>query len=82
MEIEMSEVKPDETLDCRGLMCPMPVLKTKQAIEKLSSGQILEVIATDSGSKVDLPAWSKSTGNELLSMEDEEGVHKFYIRKR
>jgi TusA-related sulfurtransferase len=60
----------------------MPVLKTKQAIEKLSSGQILEVVTTDSGSKVDLPAWSKSTGNELLSMKDEEGVHKFYFRKK
>lgn len=78
----MGEVEPDETLDCRGLMCPMPVLKTKQAIEKLSTGQILEIIATDSGSKVDIPAWAKSTGNELLSMKDEDGVHKFYVRKK
>ncbi len=78
----MGDTKPDETLDCRGLMCPMPVLKTKQAIEKLEPGQVLEVITTDSGSKVDIPAWAKSTGNELLSMKDEEGVHKFYIRKK
>jgi tRNA 2-thiouridine synthesizing protein A len=78
----MSEIKPDLTLDCKGLMCPMPVIKTKQAIEKLSSGQILEVITTDSGSKVDLPAWSKSTGHELLSMKSDGGVHRFYIRKR
>jgi tRNA 2-thiouridine synthesizing protein A len=81
-EEAMGGAKPDQTLDCRGLMCPMPVLKTKKAIEKLDPGQVLEVITTDSGSKVDIPAWAKSTGNELLIMKDEDDLHKFYIRKK
>lgn len=78
----MSGIKPDQTLDCRGQMCPMPVIKTKQAMEKLLPGQVLEVITTDSGSKADLPAWSKSTGHELLSMKSDGNTHRFYIRKR
>lgn len=73
--------KVDSTLDCRGLLCPMPVLKTNAAIKKLKVGQILEMLATDPGAKPDMLAWSKRSKHELLSMEEEVGVFKFYVRK-
>jgi tRNA 2-thiouridine synthesizing protein A len=73
--------KADFTLDCRGLLCPMPVLKTSTAIKNLKVGQLLEVLATDPGATPDMLAWSKRTGYELVRMEEESGVLKFYIRK-
>jgi|TARA_B100001964_G_scaffold245797_1_gene336379 TusA-related sulfurtransferase len=78
----MDEIKPDKILDCKGLMCPMPIIKTKAAIKKLDSQQILEVITTDQGSKSDLTAWSKSTGNKLLKIEEEEGIFRFCFQKK
>jgi tRNA 2-thiouridine synthesizing protein A len=73
--------KVDVTLDCRGLLCPIPVLRTSTAIKNLQVGQLLEVLATDPGAKPDMLAWSKRTGYELVRMEEEAGVLKFYIRK-
>jgi tRNA 2-thiouridine synthesizing protein A len=73
--------KVDVTLDCRGLLCPMPALKTSTALKNLQVGQLLEVLATDPGAKPDMLAWSKRTGYELVRMEEESGVLKFYIRK-
>ncbi|HEY73955.1 MAG: hypothetical protein DRJ03_18835 [Chloroflexi bacterium] len=72
---------PNKTLDARGLQCPMPVIKTKQEIDTIEIGEVLEVLATDPGSMADITAWSKSTGNELLKMGKEDGVFKFYIRR-
>jgi len=77
----MSEITPNKTLDARGLQCPMPVIKTKQEIDTIEIGEVLEVLATDPGSMADITAWSKSTGNELLKMGKEDGVFKFYIRR-
>jgi tRNA 2-thiouridine synthesizing protein A len=71
----------DETLDCKGLSCPMPVLKLAKAMKKLDSGKVLELLGTDPGSKVDVPKWCEKTGNEFLGMEDEGGINKFYIKK-
>ena len=79
--MEISEITPDVTLDAKGLSCPMPLLKTKQTIDKLNSGQILEVLGTDQGSKHDLPGWCKRTGHEFLGLKDEEDFIRFYIRK-
>jgi len=73
--------KVDVTLDCRGLLCPMPALKTSTAIKNLKVGQVLEMLATDPGAKPDMLAWSKRTGHELVRMVEESGVLKFYIRK-
>jgi tRNA 2-thiouridine synthesizing protein A len=69
------------TLDAQGLKCPMPVVKTSKTIKEVSIGGILEVLATDPGSMADITAWSKSTGNELLSYERDGKVFKFYIRR-
>ena len=77
----MSEITPDKVLDARGLQCPMPVVKTSQEIKSIEVGQILQVLATDPGSMADIAAWSKSTGNELLSMGKDDAVFVFYIKK-
>jgi len=73
--------KIDVTLDCRGLLCPMPVLKTNTAIKKMKVGQVLEMLATDPGAKPDMLAWCKRTRQELLSIDEEAGTLKFHIRK-
>lgn len=74
-------MKADKVLDAKGLACPMPIVRTKKAINELVSGQILEIHATDQGSKSDLTAWAKSGGHELLKDTEEEGVLKFWIKK-
>jgi len=71
----------DQVLDCSGLACPMPILKTKKAVDALKVGQILKMISTDAGSVPDVNAWSKKTGHELLSHEENAGTFTFYIRK-
>ena len=59
----------DQELDARGLNCPLPILKAKKALTSMQSGQVLKVVATDTGSLRDFAAFAKQTGNELLSQE-------------
>ncbi len=75
-----NDIIPDETLDCRGLSCPMPVLKTKKAISNMKSGQILEILCTDSGTKNDMPAFTKRTGHEYLGDTDDDGFMRLHIK--
>ena len=77
----MSEFTPEKTLDARGLKCPMPVVKTSKEIKSISVGGVLEILATDPGSMADITAWAKSTGNELLKAEKDDGIFKFYVRR-
>ncbi|HEY5594902.1 MAG TPA: sulfurtransferase TusA family protein [Nitrospiria bacterium] len=74
-------VKVDQTLDCKGLLCPLPVIRTKQAIDKMAVGQVLEMVSTDRGSVADMAAWSKRTGHELLEHRLDNGLFLFFIRK-
>lgn len=74
------EIKADETLDCRGLSCPMPLLKTKKFIGKMSSGQILEILGTDPGTGNDLPSFAKKNGHEYLGEKDDEGYIRYYLK--
>ncbi len=76
-------IKADQVLDVKGLKCPVPVLKTKIAFNKMKPGEILEVISTDPGSKKDMPAWAEKTGNLLLGSKEEEanGSYRFYLQK-
>jgi tRNA 2-thiouridine synthesizing protein A len=74
-------IQPDEVLDCSGLSCPMPILKTKKALDKLSAGQVLQMIATDPGSKPDMDAWTRKTGNELMDYQQDGDKHIFLIKK-
>lgn len=73
--------KPDAILDCQGLSCPLPVIKTKKTIDGMLAGQVLQMIATDRGSVNDMNAWSRRTGHSILSTEQENEVFTFYIRK-
>lgn len=70
-----------QTLDARGLNCPLPILRTKKAIATLASGDALEVVATDPGSMKDLDAFCKQTGHTMLSSEQVAGEFRFTIRK-
>jgi tRNA 2-thiouridine synthesizing protein A len=74
-------MKADKTLDCVGLYCPMPIIKTSQEIKKMKNGETLEVLADDKGIKQDMPAWCKTTGNEYLGMKEENGEIKVYVKK-
>lgn len=73
--------KADAVLDCTGLLCPIPVIKTNKAIKEIPVGQILELIATDPGSKPDMMAWTRQTGHELVQMQEEGQVFRFYFRR-
>lgn len=74
-------MKADQTLDCVGLYCPMPIVKTAQKIKDLKTSEVLEVVADDKGIKQDMPAWCQTTGNEFLGVEEDGGEIKVYVRK-
>ena len=74
-------LKADVQLDAKGLACPMPIVKTKKVMAGLEDGQILEVSATDKGSKADLAAWSKTVGHQYIGTIEDGDVLKHYIRK-
>lgn len=77
----MESLKTNLVLDTKGLACPMPVVKTRRAMNELVAGQVLEVQATDKGSIADIKAWSKSSGHQYLGMIVEDNVIKHFIRK-
>lgn len=77
----MADIKANMTLDCKGLACPMPIVKTKKAMDQLEAGQVIEVQATDKGSLADIQGWSKNTGHHYLGTVEEGDVLKHYIRK-
>jgi len=74
-------MKADYTLDTQGLICPMPVVKTALKFEELKAGEVLEILATDSGIKEDIPAWCQATGNKFLGLEEENGLIRVYVKK-
>jgi tRNA 2-thiouridine synthesizing protein A len=77
----MDVIKEDQVLDCTGLLCPMPIVKTSKAMKELQSGEILKLIATDAGSPPDIEAWSRQTGNELLRSTTEDSKFIFFLKK-
>jgi tRNA 2-thiouridine synthesizing protein A len=70
-----------KTLDLEGMLCPMPVVKLAKAIKEIGNGEILEATATDAGVMADIPAWCKSTGNELLELTREDKIFRFQVRR-
>ena len=78
---EYGGIMATQTLDVKGLNCPMPVLKTKKAMKALSNGETLEVESTDPGSVADLKAFCRATGDEVLESVEEDGVFRFLLRK-
>ena len=72
----------DRELDCLGMICPLPVLRTKKALADMVAGQILKIKATDLGAKHDIPMFAKQTGHELLASEKDDDVFIFYLKHR
>jgi tRNA 2-thiouridine synthesizing protein A len=72
----------ERELDARGLNCPLPILRTKRALNEMSSGQVVKVLATDPMSVRDFQAFSRQTGHELLASGDHGGEFFFYLRKK
>ncbi|MBT2282468.1 sulfurtransferase TusA family protein [Paenibacillus polymyxa] len=74
-------MKVDQTLDCKGLACPMPIVRTKKAMDQLGAGQVIEIQATDKGSLADIQGWAKNTGHHYLGTVEDSDVLKHYVRK-
>lgn len=71
----------DATLDCLGLYCPMPIVKTAQKLKELKPGEVLEIVADDEGIKKDIPAWCATTGNSFLGIVEEGGRYRVFVKK-
>ena len=72
---------PKLTLDFKGLLCPMPVVKIAQAMKQVQIGDMVEAVATDPGVMADIPAWARTSGNELVSIQKQDKVFKFVVKR-
>ncbi|MDP3985008.1 MAG: sulfurtransferase TusA family protein [Acidimicrobiia bacterium] len=71
----------DKVLDCTGLLCPIPVVKTSRAIKEIEIGQVLEMVATDPGAPPDMEAWVRQTGHEMVAQSEDGGKYYFWFRR-
>jgi TusA-related sulfurtransferase len=74
-------VATDRKLDCVGLFCPMPILKTRDALRTMTVGQVLEMTSDDPASEADMKSWTTRTGQELVEIEKNGAVFRFVVRK-
>jgi len=74
-------LNPDRKIDCTGLFCPMPIVKTREAIRDLAVGEVLEMLSDDPGSDPDMKSWVQRTGHELLEVARDGAVFRFRVRK-
>jgi len=77
----MSDVQIEKSLDLKGLLCPMPVIKMAKAIKEVEIGQQIEAFATDPGVTADIPAWCRTTGNELVVLEKQDKQFHFVVKR-
>ncbi len=77
----MSDIKVDKVLDLKGLLCPIPVVKMAKAMKEVEVGQLIEAYATDPGVMADIPAWCRTTGNELVTLEKVDKQFHFLVRR-
>jgi tRNA 2-thiouridine synthesizing protein A len=77
----MEEIRTDKQLDCRGLSCPMPMLKIKKALKEMGAGEVLHMMGTDPGTKKDIENATKKGGHQFLGFRDEDGFTSYYIQK-
>jgi TusA-related sulfurtransferase len=80
-DIQGNDIKEDAYVDCTGVYCPVPLFETRKKINELKDGQILKMVADDPTSEVDLKAWSRTTGNEILEIIKEGSKLTYYIKK-
>jgi tRNA 2-thiouridine synthesizing protein A len=78
----MGDIKADNTLDLKGLPCPMPVVKMSKGIKEVEIGQVIEAVTSDPGALADFPAWARTSGNEILKTEQEDGIVRFFIKRK
>lgn len=78
----MSNLEVAQRVDAKGLSCPMPIVRTAQAIKTVQPGQLIEVVATDPGSVKDFEAWASTTGNALVESDATNGVYRFVLRRK
>ncbi|MHA1907592.1 MAG: sulfurtransferase TusA family protein [Candidatus Thorarchaeota archaeon] len=79
----MDEIVPDESLDCVGLYCPQPLFETREAIDQLEPGQVLELLADDPAAEEDIKRFAKRTGHTVISYERmADGVQRFLLRRK
>jgi len=81
MAQEAKVFNPDKRIDCTGLFCPMPIVKTREAIRQLAVGQVLEMLSDDPASDPDMKSWAQITGHELLDISRDGAVYRFLVRK-
>jgi TusA-related sulfurtransferase len=74
-------VNVDRQIDCTGLFCPMPIVKTREAIREMTVGQILEMSSDDPASDADMKVWAERSGHELIGVSREGAVYRFLVRK-
>ena len=74
-------LNPDRQIDCTGLFCPMPIVKTREAIREMAEGQVLEMLSDDPASDPDMRSWAQNTGHELLEVTRSGAVYRFVVRK-
>ena len=75
-------IKPTRTIDTSGQCCPVPIIETNRAIKTMQPGEVLELIATDIGARLDIPAWCQRTRHELLRVAEDGKSARYYVRKR
>ncbi|MBI2165536.1 MAG: sulfurtransferase TusA family protein [Chloroflexi bacterium] len=78
---QTSQFNADHVLDVKNQLCPLPVIKASEVIQALASGQVLHILATDPGSKADIPAWAEALGHKLLKQEAANGVFEYWVQK-
>lgn len=81
MAQEAKLVNPDRQIDCTGLFCPMPIVKTREAMTQMTAGQVLAMLSDDPASDPDMRSWAQNTGHELLEVTRNGAVYRFVIRK-
>ncbi len=74
-------LQADKELDCKGMLCPMPVIKVSKEIKSMQVGQVLKMIATDKGSPADMQAWARQTGNQILDAHEEGNLFIFFVQR-
>ena len=81
-EVDLNSVEVSSTVDARGSACPGPLLEAKKGIGKVRVGEVLEIFSNDSGSRSDIPAWSKKVGHEYLGIMETDGYDKHFVRRK
>jgi len=81
-DLDLNTIKPANTVDARGCACPGPLLEAKKGIGKVKVGEILEIYSSDSGTRIDVPAWANKVGHEFLGAIEADGYDKLFVRRK